>query len=97
MLSHTTCSEFMLARNKAVDAVDSVLTWMAKTKNDENEAEVMARGRLLLVKHTKAFCLAITRYYRKPPAWEPDLADSILKNPVGWFKVLSDFERKQRV
>lgn len=96
MLCHNLCADFVLARNKAIDAVDACLTWMRITTTEENKADVQARGRSLLVTHTKKFCSAVTRYYRKPPAWEPDLADSILKNPPGWFKVLKEFERKQR-
>lgn len=100
MLCHTRCSDFMTVKLRDLSAIDSILTWLQRKlkEGDDNaadNAEAKEKARKALVTRTRSICTAITRYYKKPPAWEPDLADAILKAPKNWMKVINYFEKKQ--
>lgn len=98
MLCHSRCADFMAVKIREMRAIDSILTWLARKLKDGEEsdnAEAREKARKALVARTRSICTAITKYYRKPPAWEPDLADAILKAPQNWLKVIDYFETQQ--
>lgn len=97
ILCHNRCADFLRTKFEVRQRIELVLGWYKRMQLRSTVDGEIARdkARLHLVTHTKTFSESVCRFYEKPLAWEPFLADTILAgSPSG--RVLSAFENAIR-